>query len=166
MSLLLYSDSLFRIWILVFPICIIEVSTPRIWSFLIYFSSIHDFWNPRTWKSLIIHRGAKWSDVNNVLFSSLKCEKKIIWNIKPSAWQTFYWQLGLREWRVILPLRYEHITVKHLHYFKRSNENLEIFCLHVTGYVNTKKSIPNCIFLLMISWNCAHHIYFSFLQDI
>jgi len=35
--------------------------------------------------------------------------------------------------------------------FKKNNENLKIFCLLVTGYVNTKKSIPNCMFVLVIS---------------
>ena len=41
------------IWILVFPIGIIEVSTPRIWSFLLYFNSLKDFWPRSTWDSLV-----------------------------------------------------------------------------------------------------------------
>ena len=38
-SLLMNSDKLICIWILAFPIGIIQVSTPRKWSFLFYFSS-------------------------------------------------------------------------------------------------------------------------------
>ena len=43
-SLLMKSDTLIFIWILAFPIGIIQVSTPRKWSFLLYFSSLHDYW--------------------------------------------------------------------------------------------------------------------------
>jgi len=38
---------------LVFPIGIIEVSTTRIWSFLLYFSSLHYLWCPSTWNPSI-----------------------------------------------------------------------------------------------------------------
>ena len=47
-SLLKNSDTLICIWILAFPIGIIQVSTPRKWSFLLYFSSLHDYWPPTT----------------------------------------------------------------------------------------------------------------------
>ena len=47
-SLLMNSDTLICIWILAFPIGIIQVSTPRKWSFLLYFSSLHDYWPPTT----------------------------------------------------------------------------------------------------------------------
>ena len=49
----------------------------------------------------------------------------------------------------------------------KNNENMEIFCFHVNGYtrINTKMSFPNCMFVLMISWKCALHLYFSFLQE-
>ena len=53
LSLLMYSDTLLCIKILVFPTGIIEFSTPRIWSFLLYFSSLHDSWPPSTWNSLV-----------------------------------------------------------------------------------------------------------------
>ena len=43
-SLLLNSDTLICIWILAFPIWIIQVSTPRNRSLLLYFSSLHDYW--------------------------------------------------------------------------------------------------------------------------
>ena len=45
-SLLMNSDTLVCIWILAFPIDIIQVSTPRKWSYLLYFSSFHDYWPP------------------------------------------------------------------------------------------------------------------------
>ena len=43
--LLINTDTLIWIWILTFPIGIIQVSTPRKWSFLLYFSSLHDYWS-------------------------------------------------------------------------------------------------------------------------
>ena len=52
-SLLLNSDTLNFIWILAFPIGIILVSTPQKWSFLLYFSSLHDYWPPTTLISLV-----------------------------------------------------------------------------------------------------------------
>ena len=44
-SLLMNSNTLICIWILAIPNGIIQVSTPRKWSFLLYFSSLHDYWN-------------------------------------------------------------------------------------------------------------------------
>ena len=52
-SLLMNSDTLICIWILSFPIGIIHISTPWIWSFLLYFSSLRDFWRPSTWNTLV-----------------------------------------------------------------------------------------------------------------
>ena len=43
-SLLMNSDTLICIWILAFPIGIIQVSNSRKWIFLLYFSSLHDYW--------------------------------------------------------------------------------------------------------------------------
>jgi hypothetical protein len=51
--LLMNSYTLICIWILVLPIGIIQVSTPRKWRFLLYFSSLHDYWPPSTWNSLV-----------------------------------------------------------------------------------------------------------------
>ena len=34
-----------------------------------------------------------------------------------------------------------------------NNENFEIFCLQVTGYLNTRKSFPNCMFVVMATEN-------------
>jgi len=75
------SDTLIYILILVFPIGIIENSTSRKCCFWLYFSSLHDYWSPSTWTSLVHIHGSKWNDVKNVLFRSSKCEKKISWNI-------------------------------------------------------------------------------------
>ena len=74
-SFLMNSDTLICISILAFPIGIIQVSTPRKWSFLLYFSSFHDYWPPTTLISLVHNSLGKWSDVKNVLFSFSKCEK-------------------------------------------------------------------------------------------
>ena len=46
--LLMNYDTLICIRMLAFPIGIIEVSTPRKWSFLLYFGSLHDYCPPTT----------------------------------------------------------------------------------------------------------------------
>ena len=162
----MYSDSLFCLWILVFPIGVIEVSTPRVWIFLLYFRSLHDFWPPSTWNSLV---HTSWGEME-------PCEKRFSAHQNPKKKEntlknknqvhnSLFIELGLREWMIILVItRWAHNSQTFT--LKKYNENLEIFCLQVTGYVNAKKSIPNCIFVLMMSWKCAHHIYFTFLQDI
>ena len=43
-SLLVNTDTLICIWILTFLNWIIQVSSPRKWIFLLYFSSLHDYW--------------------------------------------------------------------------------------------------------------------------
>ena len=57
------SDTLICIWIMVFPISIIEVSTPRKWrfSFISVPYTITDFQALENLK--YIPRGAKWNDV-------------------------------------------------------------------------------------------------------
>ena len=52
-NLLMNSDTIICIWILAFPIGLIQVSTPRKWGFLLYFSSLHDYWPPTTLISLV-----------------------------------------------------------------------------------------------------------------
>ena len=44
--------------------------------------------------------------------------------------------------------------------------NFEIFCLHVTGYSNTKESFRSCMFVVMASGKCEPHTYFTSLQRI
>ena len=51
--LIMNSDTLICIWILAFPIGIFQVSTPRKWSSLLSFSSLHDSWPPTTLISLV-----------------------------------------------------------------------------------------------------------------
>ena len=66
-SLLMYSDTLICIWILAFPIGIIQDSAARKWIFLIYFSSLNDYWPPTTLISL----------VHNSLGEMEWCEKRV-----------------------------------------------------------------------------------------
>jgi len=72
------SDTLIYIWIFLFPIEIIEFSTPRKRRFWIYFSSLHIYRPPITWNSLL---HTSWGEMK-------RCEKcdfqllKISWNIK------------------------------------------------------------------------------------
>ena len=73
--LLIKSDTLVSIRILAFPIGIIQVSTPRKWSFLIYFSSFHDYRPPTTLISLVHNSLGEMECVKIVLFSFSKCEK-------------------------------------------------------------------------------------------
>jgi len=53
MRLLMNSDTLICLWILEFPIGIIEFSTSRKCCFWLYFGSLHDYWLPSTWNSLV-----------------------------------------------------------------------------------------------------------------
>ena len=55
--LLMNSDTLISIWMLAFPIGIIQDSTQRKWSFLLYFSSLHDYWPPTTLISWVHNSG-------------------------------------------------------------------------------------------------------------
>jgi len=73
--LLMNSDTLIFIWILVFPIAIIQVSAPRKWSVLIYFSSLHDYWLPSTIISLVHNSLGDMERCEKVLFSFSNCEK-------------------------------------------------------------------------------------------
>ena len=80
--LLMNSDTLICIWMLAFPIGIIQVSTPRKCSFSLYFSSLHDNWLPTTLMSWVHNSGEmKWCEKR--AFQLLKMRKmKVIGNIK------------------------------------------------------------------------------------
>jgi hypothetical protein len=82
-GLLINSDTLICLWILVFPIGIIEVSTSRKCCFLLYFSSLHDYWLLSSWNPLV---HTSWGEMERCeirAFQLLKMrKKKIIWNIK------------------------------------------------------------------------------------
>ena len=71
-SLLINSDTLICIWILVIPNGIIQVSTSRKWSILLYYSSLHDYWPPTTLVSL----------VHNSLREMERCEKRALQLLK------------------------------------------------------------------------------------
>ena len=82
-SLLMNSDTLICIWILAYPIGIIQVSTPRKWSFLLYFSSFHDYWLPTTLISLVHNSLGKMEWCEKRAFQLLKIRKmKVSRNIK------------------------------------------------------------------------------------
>ena len=74
-SLLMNSDTLIFIWILANPIGIIQVSTPRKWSFLLYFNSLYDYWPQTTLIALVQSSLCEMEYGKNVLFRFSKCEK-------------------------------------------------------------------------------------------
>ena len=82
-SLLMNSDTLICIWILAFPIGIIQVSTPRNWRNLLYFTSLHDYWPPTTLISLVHNSLGEMEWREKRAFQLLKMRKmKVNWNIK------------------------------------------------------------------------------------
>ena len=82
-SLLMNSDTLICLWILVFPIGIIEVSTSRNCCFWIYFSSLHDYWPPSTWNSVVHNSWCEMERCEKLAFQLQNMrKKKISWNIK------------------------------------------------------------------------------------
>ena len=82
-SLLMNFDTLICIWILAFPIGIIQFSTPRKWKFLLYFSSLHDYWLPNTLISLVHSSLGEMEWCEKRAFQLLKMRKIwVSWNIK------------------------------------------------------------------------------------
>ena len=97
------SDTLICLWILVYPIGIIEVSTSRKCCFWLYFSSLQDYWPPSTWNYLLYTYWSEMERCEKCAFRLLKMRtKKISWNIKTKCVREFFWQLFLRVWRIIL----------------------------------------------------------------
>ena len=97
-SLLMNSDTLICIWILAFPIGIIQVSTPRKWSFLHYFSSLHDYWSPTTFISLENNSLGEMEWCEKRDFQLIKMRKmKVSRNIKTTCVTNFL-LTGLRVW--------------------------------------------------------------------
>jgi hypothetical protein len=85
-SLLMNADTLICIWILVFPIGIIEVSTSHKCCFRLYFSSLHDYWPPSTWNYLVHSSWGETERCEKRAFQLVKMRKtKISWNIKPKC---------------------------------------------------------------------------------
>jgi len=81
-SLLMNFDTLICIWILVFPIGIIQVSTPRKWIFLLHFSSLHEYWPPTTLISLVHNSLGEMERCEKPGFQLLRMRKmKVSWNM-------------------------------------------------------------------------------------
>ena len=115
-SLLMKYVTLICIWILSFPNGIIQVSTPRKWSFLLYLSSLHDYWPPTTLISLVHNSLVEIEWCEKRAFQLLKMRKmKVSWNIKTKCVTDIYWQLGLRVWRIILVIKWWAHKDKILH---------------------------------------------------
>jgi len=55
---------------------IIEVSTSRKCCFWLYFRSLHDYWTPSTWKSLVHTSWGEMERCEKLVYSSSKCEEK------------------------------------------------------------------------------------------
>ena len=103
-SLLMNSDTLNCIWILAYPIGIIQVSDPRKWSFLLYFNSLHDYWPPTTLISLVHNSLGEMEWCEKRAFQLLRMRKmKVNWNIKIKC-VTDFLLTGLRVWRIILDI--------------------------------------------------------------
>jgi len=123
------SDTLIGIWILVYPIGIIEVTIPRKWSFWHYCSSLHDYCPPSTWNSLVRKAWGEIVKCEKPAFQLLKMRKKeICWNIKTKCVTDFLftvWSSSMKDYTC----HYELSTQKWNVYinFNKNNENLEIF---------------------------------------
>jgi hypothetical protein len=122
-------DTLICLWILVFPIGIIEFSTSSKCCFWLYFSSVHDYWRPSTGKSLVHTMWGEMEQCEKCAFLLLKMrKKKISCNIKTKCVTD-----------LLLPVRSSSIKVYTFHYlvstyktnvyinFNKNNENLKFF---------------------------------------
>ena len=76
LSLLMNPDTLICLWILVFPIGIIEISTSTKCCFWLYFSSLLDYWPPSTWYSLLHTSWGEMERCEKRNFQLLKMRKK------------------------------------------------------------------------------------------
>ena len=165
MCLLIKSDTLICLWILVFPIRIIEFSTSRKCCFWLYFSSLHDYWISSTWNPLV---HTSWSEMGQWYKGAIQLfkmrKKKISWNIKTKCLTHFYWQLGLLVWRIILVITWWAHKRQTFTFFSIKWEIWNFFS-HLTGHLNTQTSFPICMSVIMASGKCDLHIYFSFLQE-
>ena len=102
--LLMNSETLISIWILAFPIGIIQVSTPRKWRNLLYFSSLHYYLPPTILISLVHNSLGEMEWHEKRAFQLLKMRKmKVNWNIiikcvtdflltvRPSSMKDYTW---------------------------------------------------------------------------
>ena len=89
-------------------------------------------------------------------------KKKIIWNIKTKCVTDFYWQLGLRAWRIILVITwgahkrqmFTLISIKLMWILKFLFTRNRIF--------KHKGVVSKCMFVVMASGKCELHTYFTF----
>ena len=150
---------------MVYPIGIIEISTARKWGFWLYFSSLHNYWPPTTWNTLVHTSWAERENCEKQSYQLLIMRKKNQPKHKNQVRNGHFidsYVSSMNDYTC----HYEVRTLKTNVYinFNKNNENLKIFCLHVTVYLNTKKSFPICMFLVMASGKYRFHIYFTFLQ--
>ena len=93
-------------------------------------------------------------------------KNKISWNIKTNCVTNFLLTVRSSSMRGYT-CHYVVSTWKTNVYinFNKNNEKFVIFCLQITGYLNTRKSFPICMFVVMASGKCDLHIHFTFLQE-
>ena len=128
LCLIMNTFSLISLWILVFPIGIIEISTSSK-RFLNYFSSLHHYWPPSSWKSLVHTSWGEMERCEKRAFQLLKMRKnKITWNIKNKCVTEFLLTVRFSSMKVYI-FHYVVITEKRKVYinFNKNSENLEIF---------------------------------------
>ena len=89
-SLLMNSDKLICIWILAFPIGIIQVSTPQKWIFWILFQFLTRLLISNILISFVHNSLGEMECVKNVLLSFTKCEKWVSWYIKTKCVREFF----------------------------------------------------------------------------
>ena len=139
-SLLMNSDTFICIWTLAFPIGIFQVSTPRKWSFLLNFSSLHDYWPPTSLISLVHISLGEMEWCEKCAYQLLKMRKmKVSWNIKTKCVTDFL--LTVRSSSMKDYTCHSVVSTKKTNVYIKFNKiyvNFEISCLHVTGYLNTK----------------------------
>ena len=111
---------------------------------------------------LVVENGTMWktcfSDAQNAKKKNQqkhksKCVTDFSLNVRFPVWWIIL---------VITGLAHERQTFTPI---SKKKWEIKIFCLHVNDYLNTKKSIPICIFVVMDFGKCELHIYFTFLQN-
>ena len=107
--LLKNSVTLICLWILLFPIGIIEVSNSLKCCISLYFSSLHDYWPPSSWNSLVHTSWGKMEQCEKRAFQLLKMRKmKVRLNIRTKC-ETDFLLTGNRLWRILLVItRWSH----------------------------------------------------------
>ena len=90
---------------------------------------------------------------------------KVNWNLKTKCVTDFLLTVRCSStkdytWHYVVSTYNTNVYIN----FNKINLNFEIFCLHVTRYLNTKGSFPICMFVVMASGKSEIHTYFTFLQ--